>query len=138
MRAVNLAVINRTVQTLDMVPLRQINHTPQSRHIFREANVQLFMRLKKPPACAGSSVRPTKLRAALLLLATLLSTLTGLLARLLVRLAGLIVALLAGIIILVHHELLGVRVQKPTSRKGTRSLQFAAPYNMPQQRNRTR
>jgi hypothetical protein len=142
MRAVNLAVINRTVQTLDMVPLRQINHTPQSRHIFREANVQLFMRLKKPPACAGSSVRPTKLRAALLLLATLLSTLTGLLARLLVRLlvrlAGLIVALLAGIIILVHHELLGVRVQKPTSRKGTRSLQFAAPYNMPQQRDRTR
>ena len=46
------------------------------------------------------------------LLATLLSTLTGLLARLLVRLwirlAGLVVALLAGIIILVHHELLGV------------------------------
>jgi hypothetical protein len=59
------------------------------------------------------------------LLATLLSTLTGLLARLLVRLliglAGLVVALLAGIIILVHYELLGVGVQKPTSRKGARS-----------------
>jgi hypothetical protein len=60
-----------------------------------------FYAIKKPPACAGSSVHPTKLRAALLLLAallaTLLSTLTGLLARLLVRLAGLVVALLAGI-----------------------------------------
>jgi hypothetical protein len=34
-----LDVINRTVQTLEMVPLRQIKHTPQSRHIFSEANV---------------------------------------------------------------------------------------------------
>jgi hypothetical protein len=56
-----------------------------------------FYAIKKPPACAGSSVHPTKLRAALLLLAALLATLTGLLARLLVRLAGLVVALLAGI-----------------------------------------
>jgi hypothetical protein len=65
-----------------------------------------------------------KTQGCLLLLAALLATLTGLparlLVRLLVRLAGLVVALLAGIIILVHYELLGVGVQKPTSRKGTR------------------
>jgi hypothetical protein len=71
----------------------------------------------------------------------LLSTLTGLLARLLVRLlvrlAGLVVALLAGIIILVHYELLGVGGTE-TNSKGTRSRQFAAPYDMPQHGYQTR
>jgi hypothetical protein len=81
--------------------------------------------IKKPPAYAGGSVRLTQGCLLLLaaLLATLLSTLTGLLARLLVRLliglAGFVVALLAGIIILVHYKLLGVRGKKPTFRKGT-------------------
>ena len=101
-----------------------------------------FYAIKKPPACAGSSVRPTKFRAALLLLAallaTLLSTLTGLLARLLVRLlvrlAGLVVALLAGIIILVHYELLGVGGTETNFPQRNPFQQFAAPYDMPQQR----